>query len=496
MSAKDQNRKIILGLKVKQLRVQKGLSFAQLSKQTNMSVSYLNEIEKGKKYPKEDKIANLARALETTVHELTSVELSQKLAPVGELLKSNFLNELPLDLFGIELSKVVEIIANSPARVGAFISTLVDLSRNYALREENFYFGALRSYLELHYNYFEEIEQAVFSFKRLFNIPQKYTLDKEELKKLLVNHYGYQIEEGGLKSYPELKNLRSLFVPNKKTLLLNERLTPIQQSFQFAKELAFNYMELKDRAPTSSLLKVNSFEQIRNHAIATYFAVALLMDQQLFLSELRHFFNNEKWDPEAFVALLLRFDATPEMFSHRFTNVLPKFFGLKKMFFLRFVHNHDTNKFEIDKELHLNHRHHPHGNGLFEHYCRRWISLSMLHNIPEDHSPKGMPIVGVQKSKYYGTKDEYLCLTIVRKSYPNSNLDVSITLGVLIDEFAKEKIRFIDDPAIPVKVVNKTCERCPISDCEERAAPAVVINKRIRKKEQEEALKRILDGEV
>ncbi|MCH9024924.1 MAG: hypothetical protein IH931_06280, partial [candidate division Zixibacteria bacterium] len=54
--------------------------------------------------------------------ELISLELADGLAPVGDLLKSNFLNELPLDLFGIELSKVVEIIANAPIRVGAFIS--------------------------------------------------------------------------------------------------------------------------------------------------------------------------------------------------------------------------------------------------------------------------------------------------------------------------------------------------------------------------------------
>ena len=69
------------------------------------------------------------------------------MAPVGELLQSNFLNVLPLDLFGIELSKVVEIIANAPVRVGAFISTLLELSRNYALKEENMVIYLFRKYL-------------------------------------------------------------------------------------------------------------------------------------------------------------------------------------------------------------------------------------------------------------------------------------------------------------------------------------------------------------
>ena len=139
MKARNQNERIIFGLKVKQLRQEKGLSFSNLSHQSGLSVSYLNEIEKGKKFPKPQKIADLAKALAVEEKELLSMELDSNLAPVGSLLQSNFLNELPLDLFGIELAKVVEIIANAPARVGAFISTLLELSRNYALKEENFY---------------------------------------------------------------------------------------------------------------------------------------------------------------------------------------------------------------------------------------------------------------------------------------------------------------------------------------------------------------------
>jgi len=123
MNLTHQNSKIIFGLKVKQLRIEQGLSFAKLSKTAGMSVSYLNEIEKGKKSPKIDKVRTLAAALGTTYDELVSPTLTGKLAALGELLHSNFLNELPLDLFGIELSKVVDIIANSPSRVGAFIST-------------------------------------------------------------------------------------------------------------------------------------------------------------------------------------------------------------------------------------------------------------------------------------------------------------------------------------------------------------------------------------
>ncbi|MEO0877675.1 MAG: helix-turn-helix transcriptional regulator, partial [Bacteroidota bacterium] len=100
MNGKIPYQRIIFGLKIKQLRQEKGLSFAELAKATGMSVSYLNEIEKGKKFPKGDKISVLATTLNIEEEILLSTEMGPRLAPVKELLQSNFLNELPLDLFG------------------------------------------------------------------------------------------------------------------------------------------------------------------------------------------------------------------------------------------------------------------------------------------------------------------------------------------------------------------------------------------------------------
>ncbi|MEJ2614106.1 MAG: helix-turn-helix transcriptional regulator, partial [Ignavibacteriaceae bacterium] len=55
--------KLIFGLKLKQLRQEKHMSLSALASKSNLSVSYLNEIESGKKYPKADKIAILSDAL-------------------------------------------------------------------------------------------------------------------------------------------------------------------------------------------------------------------------------------------------------------------------------------------------------------------------------------------------------------------------------------------------------------------------------------------------
>ncbi len=68
------NIKLIFGLKLKQLRQDKNLSLSELAVKSGLSVSYLNEIESGKKYPKADKIAVLSEALNVNYDKLVSLK--------------------------------------------------------------------------------------------------------------------------------------------------------------------------------------------------------------------------------------------------------------------------------------------------------------------------------------------------------------------------------------------------------------------------------------
>lgn len=493
MSQKTVNERIIFGLKLKQLRQERNLNFADFAKQTGMSVSYLNEIEKGKKFPKEDKIELLAQALGLSAAELSSPVLDKTLTPVAELLNSNFLNELPLDLFDIELSKVVEIIASAPAKVGAFISTLVELSRNYALAEENFYFGALRSYLELYNNYFEDIEQEAKAFSEKNKLPTEAPVPVELLARLLEKRFGYTIVESGLAAHPELADIRSVFIPKTKKLLLNSKLTDMQKAFQFGKELGFNYLHLKERANTAKLLRVNSFEEVLSHFKAGYFSAALLLNREAFVRDMEAFFSRPHWEGEFVLDLMRKYQASPEMLLQRMTNVLPKYFGLKKLFIVRFIQTSASGYFKIDKELHLNRRHEQNANALHEHYCRRWLSLSLLTDLSkmQQSGRYAGSLVGAQRSAYFGTKDEYLCFTVARPTQPSPGKNVSITIGIYVDETLRKRVKFLDDPAITIREVNTTCERCPITDCAERAAQPIVLDAKERKRKMQKVLEEL-----
>ncbi|PCH93993.1 MAG: hypothetical protein COB85_06150 [Bacteroidetes bacterium] len=493
MISQSQIIKLIFGLKIKELRQKKKLAPAELAERCGLSNSYLNEIEKGKKYPKSDKIFALAEALSVKYDELVSLKLSKKLEPVSDFLNSHVFKEFPLEMFGIEPGKLIELISNAPLKMNAFISTVMEIARNYEMKQEHFYLAALRSYQEMHDNYFEELENAVDSFTEKFKIKAKAQLNRKHLYNILESQYGYTIDKEKLTKNKTLGHFRSVFVPESKTLMINDGLSESQKAFLLAREIAFNFLELNERPHTTPPYKAKSFEEVLANFKASYFAVALLLNRELVIEDLREFFKTPDWDSKEFLSLMSKYEASPEMFLHRLTNLLPRYFGIKNLFFLRFSHKSNTKVYQLTKELHLSKLHSPHGNELSEHYCRRWISLNIIEDLKKLQKKRKTsdPIVAVQKSSYLGTENEYLCISIAKPNSPERNSHISVTIGFLIDEHLKKKLHFLDDRNIVTRVVNETCERCPMEDCKERVAEPVVINNQDRMTVVEENLAKL-----
>ncbi|NJO70289.1 MAG: ImmA/IrrE family metallo-endopeptidase, partial [Bacteroidetes bacterium] len=157
------------------------------------------------------------------------------------------------------------------------------------------------------------------------------------------------IVKDGLDAYPDLKVLRSVFIPKNKKLLLNSELSEMQRAFQFGKELGFNHLKLKERANTSSVRRPNSFQEVLNHSKAIYFSTALLLNRERLIAHLKHFFAQPTWEQQAFLNIMYQYAASPEMYYHRLTSLLPQFFNLKKLFFIRFIHDLQQDTFEIDR---------------------------------------------------------------------------------------------------------------------------------------------------
>ncbi|MDX2281720.1 MAG: helix-turn-helix domain-containing protein [Saprospiraceae bacterium] len=490
--AKTQSERIIFGLKIRQLRQELGWNFEELSKQSGISISYLNEIEKGKKYPQPENQQRLATALNVSTEFLATPELTKQFAPIGDLLKTNFLNEIPLDLFGIEVQQVIEIIARAPDRVNAFISALLEIARNYSFRDENFFFAALRAYQELRVNYFEEIEDAADEFVRLHQLPDNGGVPEAQLASILELAYGYKIDDKSLSKYPELQSLRAVYNPHKKRLLLNDRLNERQRAFQLAKECGFNALQLKERPLASNMLRINNFEEVLNNYQAAYFAVAILINRNAFVRDIQVFFSLKTWDAQFLIDLMAKYQASPEVLFQRF-NLLTKYFKLDKVFFMRIIHDTERDGFDIDKELHLNRKHQPHATGLNEHYCRRWLSVKLLRQLQAHNPTQTNAVSGVQRARFVDSGEQYLVISIAKQGYPTVGRNVGVMLGVLLDEQAQRSIAFWDDPNIESMDINVTCERCSIQHCAERAAPPTVIQKREDRKRMQALIQKFTE---
>lgn len=478
----EEDIKLIFGLKLKQIRTEKNLSLFGLSKLSGLSKSYLNEIENGKKYPKPDKIVILSEKLDVPYDQMVSLKLDKNLAPIGDLLRSKIFKEIPLELFGIKESDLIDIVSNAPAKVNAFISTVIEIAQHYNFTKESFYLASVRSFQEANNNYFNDLEKSVLEFRKAYHIDGGDKLSSKELEEILVEEYGYVIEENQLSKYEDLDNLRTVFVPKTNTLLLASDIDEAQRTFIYAKELAYNFLEIENRLYTFPWIKFETFDQVLNNFYASYFAGALILPKAGITSQLDDIFKKDKFDETLFLKAMDSFNASPESFYQRLTNILPFEFNIKNLFFLRFNHKEGSNKFHLTKELHLSHHHAPRANETNEHYCRRWISLKAIEDLCE--SKKSMEF-DIQISNYPNKNIKYLVFSSATKDPFKANQYRSISIGLLINKQLERKLMFLGDENIITRDVGVTCERCPIKNCEVRQVPPVVLDKEIKNKKIE-----------
>lgn len=495
MAGDDLNIKLIFGLKLNQYRCDKNLSLKQLAAKSKMSVSYLNEIEKGKKYPKADKVMAIAKALGKSYDELVSLKLGQELNPLADLLQTGILNEIPFEVFGMEQADLLQMMANAPARFSALVDMIVKIARSYDMKVEHLLLAALRSYQEMKNNYFEELEEAAEQFRRRQGWSDKQ-VTAALVDRYLQEHHGYTIDFDYLPKSLNLSSMRSVFLPGKSPrLLINGSMASSQRAFAMAREIGYEYLGLDKRVTTSTWMKVESFDQLLNNLKASYFAGALLLKRSEMIDEVDQFFSMQEWNGQVLLDMLARQNATPEMFFHRMTQLISTYFGIHQFYFLRFNHDVANNQYRLTKELHFSRLHNPHGIGLSEHYCRRWDTLALLRELSDqtNGSPNEPPLTGAQRSRFYQTDNEYFNISLARPLMLTPGTNSCVTLGFLMNRDFRKKVLFSEDESVPVRTVNETCERCAITDCKERSAEPVLHDQQAERLKRENDLEMLKD---
>ncbi len=487
MEINSESLRFILGIKIKQFRQTAGYSLKQLSEKTQLSVSYLSEIEKGKKYPKPEKIVQLAHALDRSFDELVSLQLDDELNPLSALLNSPVLKDFPLKQFGIGLADVFDLVNDSPSKAGAFVRTLLEISRGYDMNVEHFLLASLRSYQKMHLNYFEEFEEAANDFRQQNRIQSSSGISQSWLESILRDEFQCTIVYNDFQEYPDLTPLRSI-CPTPKQIWINSRLLPQQKKFILARELGYRILKLKERAVTSTWIKVETFDQIFNNFKASYFAGALLIPENEIAKDLAVWLKNETFDGNGLYRLMNKYDSTPEMFLYRMSQVMPSQFGIAKMHYMRLNHKLDQDSFHITKELNLTNVFIPRSIGPGEHQCRRWAATAGLKQLAKEDHEANEVNVSAQRSTFVERGKTFFNIAVVRSKSLGENTNTGMTLGFLIDKDFKEKVAFWNDPAVQESEVNETCERCPFENCESRVSEPTIFKTLQKQKSREDSL--------
>ncbi len=477
--------RFILGLKIRQLRLRRNLSLKELADLSDLSVSYLNEIEKGKKYPKVEKLASLAEGLGVDLGDLVSFKTGRNLHPLLKFLEGDLVSKMPFELFGLTESDVVDLMGSAPEKFASFVLTVLQISRSFDMKLEDIYAAALRSFIETNDNYFPELEKLAKT-KRLEWFADQESIGYFEMSSLVKKKFHYEIDEKELTANPLLKETKFYVKrssPSK--IFLNQLLENGQKTFYLAKEIS--YQTQGSNSPEKSLGAL--LEDYK----ASYLAGAILLEEKMFSKDLKTFFSKQQFDPLYFLSLIEKYQVGPDLFFHRLTQVLPSHFKVNELFFLGVTTQSDkpsneNESYVINKELHLSQLHSPHGQKMSESYCRRWVAIKSLVQL------KNQKLINQKLSLVLGQisivedGQPYFSISLARKTNTQANTNQSLTIGFLVNNDLKNVIKFLDDPILPKISIGQTCERCSKENCEERVAPPVYFQNETEKHNRELSL--------
>lgn len=458
--------KIIFGLKLKQTRVEQGLSLTDLSRETGISKSYLTEIEQGKKYPKTDKILELARTLNVSYDYLINLDLSKKLAPISDLIRSGFHKSIPLEFIGINESELITILASAPTQFSAFIDSLIQLATYYDIRLEDFYFSVLRSYQEMNDNYFENLEKEANEIRLKYEIDNRSPNISDTLQSILEKKYGYKIfcNHELMNEYPEL---RYIMIPSSKknrykTLYLNPKLNENQKIFTFSREIGFSHLKIENRPKVSSWIDTDNFELILNNFRAYYFGSSLLLNDRYYVKGLSYFLNKERFSTEEIMEVIQRNNVTPEVFMLRLTNLVPRYLRYNEFIFFRYNKNINEETYSLNKELY--------GSGLPGKLRRTLESKSVLRYMAIKHLANyevGEINWSIEKVRLEESTEEFMIIGISQDMKPSEDLCCYIGVAFRINSKLKEKVLFLKDPGIQRNIVNLKWLKSTNAICED-----------------------------
>lgn len=322
-----------VGLKLRTLRMARNIKQTDAAREMGVSPAYLNLIEKGKRVMPFPLLWKALRYYEQDPEQfMSSLGEGRVDEALAKLLDEPLLKSLDIDRESLQhLSAEPKLAGTVAALFNLYKNTRTQLENVLAqlsveekartnggtpglpgVRFDYSPFDEVTDFLELHKNWFPELEEMAEALRRDFDLDRQVT--SGQLIRMLENQFGFRVEMVHPREGSSV--VRRLDV-NDKVIRLSPNLTEQPLKFQLAASiglLAIDKGRLHERivggftarhAETQRLIKVN---------LANYFAGALLLNYGDFFKEVQR----TRYDVELLSNI---FGTTYETVAHRICNL-------------------------------------------------------------------------------------------------------------------------------------------------------------------------------
>ena len=282
-------RKAFMGVRLKRLREERGLTQVALARALELSPSYLNQLEKNQRPLTVPILLKINAVFGVDVQLFSEDEEARLIADLKEVLADPALGEQ------IALTEIREVASNMPA-IGRALVALHARSQQASERADALVsrFGLnaddvepaplmpyeqVRDYFYAHHNYIPELDEAA---EKLFAKAKLVIGDATAgLKDYLRTKHGVEVI---LAAATDTMSPQRRFHRSRRTLELAANLAPGQQAFEMATQLAFIEMaEMLDTLAEDAASGSEETLRLARIGLANHFAGALLMPYRPFL---------------------------------------------------------------------------------------------------------------------------------------------------------------------------------------------------------------------
>ncbi|MBW7902485.1 MAG: DUF2083 domain-containing protein [Rhodocyclaceae bacterium] len=288
-------KKTFMGVRLKRLREERGLTQVALARALELSPSYLNQLEQNQRPLTVPVLLKLNAVFGVDVQRFSEDDEARLITDLREVFDEEAAGE------GVALAEIRELAANMPA-VARTLLRLARRQREAQEREEAWAarlgldrsergaakpmpFEEVRDFFYARHNHIAELDELAERLAAAWLLRPGDAADG--LEKRLTHAHGIRVVRGAWQDgdgEAQRREVQRHFDPEQKILTLSPRLSGSQAAFQMATQLAFlEAAPLIDAQTDKAELSGGEARRLARIGLANYFAGALILPYRPFL---------------------------------------------------------------------------------------------------------------------------------------------------------------------------------------------------------------------